>query len=235
LRCFEITLRLTLTASLIAAFVYGVSGWLTAPLGLIAIGATAELAIRPYATNAADRLLLACGAVVTVLILAGLALNLTPWGLTRITWAAAWLIVSFGVLVWRRRLSTRIGAPTWIKPLGIWMALAGLILAVAVALALSGVRHSNQQPTLAFSVISRNTGAVVVQIQTTSTSGHYRIMATSSAEQAAQYSSAVLNISAGSTGAQMRERVPLNVPGNWTISLVSANGSIVRSLKLNAS
>jgi hypothetical protein len=237
-RKLEATLRMTLIASLFGAFMYGVTVWIIAPLGLISIAATAELAVRPYATNAADRLLLACGSIVTTLILVGLALNLTPWGLTRTTWNAAWLIVSISVLAWRRRLATNITnirlpwAET--RSLSVWIATASLILIAAVILALAGVRISDRQPVLALSVVSRNTDSVVVEIEATSITGEYQIMATSRAPKALQYSSGLLTIKAGSNGEQVRTRVPLNVAGTWTIDLESAYGdAIIRWLKVD--
>lgn len=235
MRKLEAALRMTLIASLFGAVMYGVTVWIIAPLGLIAIAATAELAVRPYATNAADRLLLACGSIVTTLILVGLALNLTPWGLTRTTWNAAWLIVSIGVLTWRRGIATNIKLP-WarMRSLSAWIATASLILIAAVILALAGVRIWDRQPVLALSVVSRNTDSIVVEIEATSITGEYRIMATSRAPKALQYSSGLLTIKAGSTGERVRMRVPLNVAGTWTIDLESAYGdAIIRWLKID--
>lgn len=238
MRKLEAALRIILIASLFGAVMYGVTVWIIAPLGLIAIAATAELAVRPYATNAADRLLLACGSIVTTLILVGLALNLTPWGLTRTTWNAAWLIVSISVLTWRRGIATNITniKRPWagMRSLSAWIATASLILIAAVILALAGVRIWDRQPVLALSVVSRNIDSVVVEIEATSITGEYRIMATSRAPKALQYSSGLLTIKAGSTGERVRTRVPLNVAGTWTIDLESAYGdAIIRWLKID--
>jgi uncharacterized membrane protein len=104
-------LRLALIVGLPVAIAYNAATWIAAPVGLMAIAATVELAVRPYAANVIDRLLLACGAVVTTLILVGLGLNLTSWGLTRGTWTVAWTILSIGVLAWRRGLGAGIRKP----------------------------------------------------------------------------------------------------------------------------
>jgi hypothetical protein len=234
----EATLRVTLIASLFGTIMYGVTVWIIAPLGLVAIAATAELAVRPYAANAADRLLLACGAVVTTLILIGLALNLTPWGLTKTTWNVAWLIVSIGVLSWRRTIATSITsiASRWAaaRSYSVWIAAASLILVAAVILALAGVRIWDRKPVLAFSVVSRDNNSVVVEIEATSITGEYQIIATSPAPQALQYSSGPLTIKADGNGRQIRARVPLNVAGTWTIDLESAyNDTVVRWLRVD--
>lgn len=230
-------LRLALIAALFAAIVSGVSVWITAPLSLLATTATAELAVRPYANNMADRLLLSCGAIVTILITAGIVLNLTPWGLTQATWGATWLAASIGVLIWRRGTPTGVPrVPSEMRSLSLWgaMALAAVIIVGAVALALAGVRRSAQQPDLAFSLISKSTNSVVVEVEATSFSGSYHIVTASSEPAAHQYSSPLLTIRAGGGGERVRERIPINGPGTWTIDLNSADGgATVRWLKVD--
>jgi hypothetical protein len=230
----EVMLRMALIIGLLAANAYSATVWIIAPLGLLAISATAELAVRPYATNAADRLLLGCGAVVTVFILVGLGLNLTPWGLTRTTWNVAWLVGSIGILIWRRRLSTGIGLPTTrIGAPSVWMISAAVILAAAVAVSIAGIRHSNKQAVLAFSVVSRGPDSVMVEIDATSVSGQYQITASSNNKRAHRYFSPLLKISAANSSKRIRERVPVNVAGIWTINLQSAvNNQTLRQLKI---
>jgi hypothetical protein len=221
--------------ALFAATFINVAVWITAALGLIAIAVTAELAVRPYATNAADRLLLSCGAAVTSLILIGLVLNLTPWGLTKTTWSSAWLIVSAGILIWRRERRTKIRPLTareW--TLSAWVISASLIFGAAAVLAITGVRHANQQPDLAISVISRSAHTITVEIEATSTTGGYQITATSNQKKAHRYSSPVISVRAGGNGERIQERLPVNVAGIWTIDLLSAdNGSMIRQLKVD--
>jgi hypothetical protein len=232
----EVMLRMALIIGLLAASAYSVTVWIIAPLGLLAIAVTAELAVRPYATNAADRLLLGCGAVVTAFILVGLALNLTPWGLTRTTWTLAWLAGSIGILIWRRRLGTRIGLPTArIRTQSFWMISAAVISAAAVALAIAGVRHSSKQPVLAFSVVSTGLDAVLVEIDATSVSGQYQITASSSNKKANEYFSPLLKVNAANGSKRIRESVPVNVTGTWTINLRSAdNNQTIRQLKITS-
>jgi hypothetical protein len=202
---------------------------------LLSIATTAELAVRPYAVNVVDRVLLGCGAVVTTLILLGIVLNLTPWGLTLATWNLAWLIVSAGVLVWRRRLGTRISLPaTGFGALVVWAAAAVLIITASGLLALAGVRRVAQQPVLAFALVSKRTDAVVVEIDANSVTGRYHIMATSNAKGARQYSSAEFAVKAGEDGVRLLKHVPINTAGIWTIKLESADsGSVVRWLRVD--
>ena len=234
MRWLEAAARLALIAGLAAAITLGSTVWVTAPLGLLAIAAMAELAVRPYAASPADRFLLGCGAVVTVLILAGLALNLTPWGLTRATWTGTWLLVSVGVLVWRRDLHTHIRWPgAWMKSSGIWAILASVILVFAVVVALAGVRRWDQRPALAFSVVSQTSSAVVVEIDATSTTGEYEILARSDTYPG-RYASASVDLDAGGGGLRLRERLPVSTSGAWTIDLRSVARKVtVRLVKVN--
>jgi hypothetical protein len=234
-RWYEIAIRLTLIVSLFTAVIYDPNLWIAAPLGLIAVAATAELAIRPYATNGTDRLLLACGGAVTALILVGLGLNLTPWGLTRLTWNAAWAILSIGVLVWRRGLRTRIGPlPAGFRSIGFWLFPVSLIFVLAGSIALAGVQQWNRKPVLAFSLESITANTVVVRIDATSITDRYRIAAISTSSGAKRYLSAPFTVRSGGDGEHILQRVQVNVAGVWKISLESASdGTTVRWLKLH--
>jgi hypothetical protein len=226
-----------LIAGLFGAIAVSAPAWATAVLGFAAIAATAELAIRPYGTNLIDKLLMGTGAVVTAFIIAGLAITLTPWGLTRITADVAWLVLSVAVLVWRRQLGTRITLPAGqFRSLGIWAALAGVILAGSVVLAATGVRHWDQKPVLAFALVSKQPNSVIVEIEATSVTGRYQIVATSTVNGAQPYSSPPLTVRAGGDGERLRERVPINIAGAWRIRLQSAaDSSVVRYLIVTVS
>jgi hypothetical protein len=234
----EVITRLALTAAVLAVIAVSPVVWVAAPVALVAIAATAELAVRPYADDPAGRLLLACGAVVTGLILAGLALNLLPEGLTRLTWALAWLVISVAVLIWRRHSATDL---SWLRNLGwsrgrglalsLWMAAAVVILAGAVVLAQAGVRNWDRKPDLAFSVVSRTPRAVVVQIQATSTTRRYQIVATRQGQAAGHYTSPFFTVAAGGSGVQLDQQVPLGASGQWIIDL-QAGGTTVRKLQV---
>jgi hypothetical protein len=231
----EIAVRLLLIGGLCAAIWSGVTVWLAVPLALIAITATTELAVRPYTANAVDRLLLGCGAIVTTLIIIGLGLNLTPWGLTKITWNLAWLVLSVGVLTWRRGLSTGFGwPPPRMRALSGWLIAATLMIAAAVIVSVAGVQRWDQKPVLAFSVVSESSNSVVVEIEATSITGTYQITAVPQPLKKASYRSAQFTVSAASGSEQLRERVPLDIPGKtWTINLVSvSDGSIARWLRV---
>jgi hypothetical protein len=233
-RWHEIAIRLTLIVSLFIAAIYGLNLWIAAPLGLIAVAATAELAIRPYATNGADRLLLACGGAVTVLILVGLGLNLMPWGLTRLTWDVAWAILSIGVLVWRRGLRSPVGPlSAGFRSIGFWLLPVSLIFVFAGVIALAGVQQWNRKPVLAFSLESITANTVVVKIDATSITDRYRIAAISTSLGAKRYLSGPFTIRSGGDGEHILERVQVNVAGVWKISLESASdGTTVRWLKV---
>jgi hypothetical protein len=229
----EIAVRLMLMGGLCAAIWSGVTVWLAVPLALIAITATTELAVRPYTTNALDRLLLGCGAIVTALIIVGLGLNLTPWGLTKTTWNVAWLALSIGVLTWRRGLRTFFSwPPPRTRALSGWLISAALIIAAAVIVSVAGVQRWDRKPLLAFSVVSESSNSVIVEIEANSISGTYQITAMPQASRKDSYRSAPFTVNAGSGSEQLRERVPLDVPGKtWKINLVSvSDGSIARLL-----
>jgi hypothetical protein len=223
----EIALRLMLIVGLFVAIWYGAGVWLVAPLGLLSLGATAELAIRPYAADAADRLLLSCGAAVATLILAGLALNLTPWGLTQTSWAVTSAILSIGVLAWRRNLGTSLGiSARSIRTFGPWIFAASLIFVVAGMLALNGVRHWNQKPVLAIGLVSASPRSLVVEVDSRATNARYRIVATSKAPGAHRYSSAPLTVRSGVKGGDILQRIPINIKGIWIINLESVDTHI---------
>ena len=235
MRWQEVALRLTLIACLCGAIGYNVAEWIIAPVGLMAIVATAELAVRPYGRNGIDRLLLGCGAVVTTLILTGLILAITPWGLTATTWTVAWTILSIGVLIWRRRLGISVRRPA-VKtgPLSVWLFAASAILIGAGMLALAGVRDWNRQPVMAFALESTDAHSVVVGIDAASSYERYRIEAISEVPGARRYLSAPFTVSAGGDGKRILERVPTNTLGFWTIRLESAsNGAVLRWLRVD--
>jgi hypothetical protein len=230
----EVTIRLALIACSFGAVAYGLTTWITAPLGFIAIGATAELAVRPYARSAADRLILGCGGVVTAFILIGLVLNLTPWGLNRATWSGAGLIFGVGVLIWRGRLGASLRRPdTSFGSTSAWVAAAILVVILSVVLAEAGVRAWDRKPILAFSLASKDANSVVVEIEATSTSGRYRVVAASKVPRSRRYSSALLSIRAGANGGRVDVHVPINVAGHWVIDLQSPGGATLRSLVVN--
>ena len=235
MRWQEIALRLALIYGFLAAIAYDVGVWVAAPLGLLAIASTAELAVRPYAANAVDRLLLGCGAVVTTLIIIGLILNLLPWGLTRVTSAVTWTILSIGVLAWRRGIRTGAGKPAGrISSFAPWVLAASLIIVVAGILALAGVRQSNRQHDLAFALVSTSPHIVVVEIESTGVNESYRILAMSQMPGARQYLSSPLIIKPEGNGKRVLARVPVNIAGAWIINLKSVtSGATVRRLKVN--
>jgi hypothetical protein len=233
----EVALRLALITGVFGVIAYNPAGWITAVLGFAAIVATAELAVRPYAANAIDKLLMGSGGVVTALIIVGLGLTLTPWGLTRLTADVAWLVVNLSVLFWRRRLGTSLRLPgAELRFLSAWTVATGLIVAGGVVLAAAGVRHWNQRPALAFALVSKSADSVVVEIEATSVTGRYQIVAGSTVFGAHPYSSSVLTVRAGGDGEQLQERVPINITGVWRITLRSADDSSpVRYLIVNVS
>lgn len=235
MRWQEVTARLALICGLFVMIVYNVNVWATAPVGLLAIAATVELAIRPYATNTVDKVLLGCGAVVAAFILAGLGLNLTPWGLTRTSWVVAWTIASLGVLAWHRGLGTLPMKPAvGIWSFGPWAFAACFLIIVAWLLALAGVRQWSRQPVLAFALVSSSPTKVVVEIDSTSIGDRYRISATSKISGARRYLSAPVTVRSSGAATNVLHSVPVNAPGVWIIQLKSASdGTTMRWLKVD--
>lgn len=227
----EVFSRAVLNACIVATIAWGLSAWIATPLFLIGVAATSELALRPYARNGAEKMLLICGATVTALILVGLCLNLTPWGLTRGTWAVSWLVVSTAVLIWRRTSGTFIRvqdvrfhlARHWL--VGLYGLAAAAIFVVAGIIAMSGVRAWSQKPVLAFSLVSKSSSIIVVKIDAISTNGAYRIVAESAGRHAHPYSSPPILVNAGPKGQALNESVPVNVSGRWIVSLNPVDGS----------
>jgi hypothetical protein len=227
----EVVLRAVLNVCIAATIGWGLSAWIAAPLFLVGVAMTAELAVRPHPRNGAEKILLICGATVTAVILIGLLLNLTPWGLTRVTWAVCWFVVSSAVLIRRRTLGTFIPIDRirshlrhhWVT--GLYGLAALAIFVVAVIIAKSGVRVESQRPLLEFSLVSKNSSSVVVQIHAISTDGTYRIAAESGSRHARRYSSPPIQINAGANGQTLNESVPVNVAGRWEIHLSAVSGS----------
>lgn len=224
----EVLFRAVLNACTVAAIALGLSAWIATPLFIASVTVTGELGLRPYRRSVIEKTLLICGATVTILILIGLCLDLTPWGLTRITWAFSWLAVSFAVLIWRRDSGTSIavdrirsyGARHWLTCL--YVLAAAAIFVVAGILAVAGVRIWNQKPMLAFALVSESPSAVVVKIDAVSTNSTYRIMATSGNNF---YISPPISVRAGGQGQALNESVPISVPGRWAIDLTAVNES----------
>jgi hypothetical protein len=108
------------------------------------------------------------------------------------------------------------------------------MIAAAVIVSVAGVQRWDQKPVLAFSVVSESSNSVVVEIEATSITGTYQITAVPQPLKKASYRSAQFTVSAASGSEQLRERVPLDIPGKtWTINLVSvSDGSIARWLRV---
>jgi len=224
----EFSNRVIINLSMAAAVALGLNAAILAPLAFLGLVLTAELGVRPYASDAADTLLLICGSIVTIAILTGLVLNLTPWGLTRYTWAVTWIIVSSAVLIWRREIAvpTRIRMPriSRISPVAAWFVAAAAVLLVSFLIVAAGVRIWDQKPVLAFSLVTTNSHSIVVQVSATSMTGNYQILAASSSRRAHSYRGPRMNVRAGSKSETLNESVPVNVPGRWTIYLNSLSG-----------
>lgn len=209
----------------------GLSAWILAPLFVVGVAMTGELALRPYARNGVGKILIICGATVVAMILIGLLLNLTPWGLTRATWAVSWFVVSTAVLYWHRTLSTSISIDRirsslrhhWVT--GLYGVAALAIFIFAYVLAMSGVRIWSQKALLEFSLVSNSSSSVAVKIHAVSTDGTYRIVAESGSRHARRYSSPPIVVNAGANGQTLNENVPINVAGRWNIYLSAIDGS----------
>jgi hypothetical protein len=204
--------------------------WITAILGLISMVATAELAVRPYSAKIIGRLLLIAGSVVVTLVVLGVTLNLTPWGLNRVTWNGAWAVLGVLVLFWRREVRTHVVPPTrFINVVSLSIIVSAAIIVGAGILAIDGVKKWDEKPTLSFSLISSSSSGITTQVNATSVSGVYSIQAYSQAHKASRYMGKPFSVSAGGSGESIKERVTVKVRGRWTVDLVSA-GKVVREL-----
>lgn len=226
----EICVRAALNIAAFIVIAAGLNKWIIVVFFLISVVATAELGIRPYGRDSVEKLLLGCGAIAVTLILIGLCLNFTPWGLTREMWAIAWLVVTISVLIWRRNLGAAIESDIRSLLSRHWMiALYGIaamtVLVVAVGVAFAGVRVWNQKAVLSFSLVSKSANKVVVRIGAVSTTGTYRIEAQSGSPHARRYLSQPISVNAGGGGQVLDEMVPVNVSGRWIINLINGNHS----------
>lgn len=226
----ELILRAALNVAIVVAIGLGLTPWFATPLFLLGVAATAELAVRNHSADGVEKILLICGATAIAFILVGLFLNFTPLGLTRASWGASWLVVSTGVLIWRRNSATPIQRDDiklyierhWV--IGMYGVAALAIFIAAVYLAMAGVWSSNQRPMLAFSLISKNASQIVVKIQAVSVTGTYRIVARPGSSPP-RYSSSPISVNADGNVETLVENVPISVPGRWTIYLNSVNAS----------
>src|SRR5215469_58070 len=226
----ELIVREALNVCIVLMIALGVTAWITAPLFLLGVAITAELALRSYSNDGVEKVLLGCGAIVTVLILTGLFLNLTPLGLTRASWAAMWLVLSTAVLFWRRNSTTTIRrgdirsylARHWV--IGLYGIGALGIFVAAVYIAMAGVWSWNQRPMLEFSLVSKNVSRIAVKIHAISVTGTYRIVAYPGTHPP-QYLSPPISVNADGNGETLVENVPISVPGRWIIFLSPVTGS----------
>ena len=229
----EVVVRLILIGSSAGVNLDGHSNvWISGSLGLVAMMATIELAVRPYGKEVFDRLLLMAGSLVVTLIILGLVLNVTPWGLTLTTWNAAWVFLSILVLFWRRRNRTHVVLPTGIfNMLSVSIAFSAAIIIAAGALAIEGVRKWDAQPILSFSLVSSSSTTVTTEINAASTRGTYRIVAFSRHDRASHYTSEPFTVTAGKGGETVQEKVPVKGGGAWVFDLKSnGDGKILREL-----
>lgn len=226
----EITLRVALIIGSALAVIQHVSAWVSAPLGLIAIGATIELAIRPYAGSMVDRVLIGCGLAVVALILLGVGLNFTPSGLTRVTWTLSWVGLGLAVLIWRRGLEASASlSRIRLRRSYLWAVPVVAVLVAAGLVAQAGVQAA-KEPVLALSMVSKSAHTVTVQIDATSVDGAYQLKAESTTPGAQGYTSRKFEIHAGQSGAHIVKEVPTNISARWTITLASVTGTQAREL-----
>jgi uncharacterized membrane protein len=154
------------------------------PLVLIVPGYALMSTFAGPSLGVVERLVMTIGFSLTLTILGGLALNLTPWGLQAVSWAVflggATLVFAFAAQ-WRRLRQTELG-PVSLNP-GLQpreIGLFGLAVAVVVAailLARWGVQEQNANFTqLSLTPAKNSAGSVQLQIVSTEqTSLKYRL------------------------------------------------------------
>ncbi len=229
----EVLVRLLLIAGSAGINLDGhLSVWLSAAVGLAAMVATVELAVRPYGATLFDRLLMMAGSLLAALILLGVVLNFTPWGMTLETWNVAWAVLGLLVLFWRRQSRTQVRLPKIpINVLSLSIVLAAAIIIGAGALAISAVRKWDGKPVLAFSLVSSSATTITTEIDATSVSGRYSIVAFPQVRKTSRYTSKPISVSAGTGGQTIQERVPVSAKGTWVIDLEPADGgTVIREL-----
>lgn len=233
----EVVARLALIGGSASINLAGyVSIWISVGLGLVAMIATAELAVRPYGARIFDRLLLIAGSLITVFILLGLVLNVTPWGMTRGTWNVAWAIVGIGVLIWRRGTHTHFILPYGpISVLSLSIVAAAAIIIGAGFLAVDGVSKSESEPVLSLSLVSSSSTRMTIEVDARSVSGSYLIMAFPQVNKTSSYKSKPFSVSAGIGGETVQRQVPVKVKGTWIVELVADGGKAIRQLIVNIS
>ena len=222
----EVAARLVLIFSSAGINLAGYANpWISGIIGLASIAATAELAVRPYGSKVVDRMLLAAGSLIVTIILLGLLLNFTPWGLTRGTWNIAWAVVGISVLIWRRRIRTKVRLRKIpINALSLSIVAAAVIIVGAAALAASGVHKWDGQSKMSFSLAAVSSTTVATEIDATSWSGNYSIVAFLQDHEQTRYTSKPFEVTGGRGGVTVQEQVPIEAKGRWVIALEPAGG-----------
>ena len=209
-------LLLLVVAALLA--ILGAPTWLTGPVGLVSLAATAELAVRPYAVTATDRLLWAMGALLVTLILAGFVLNVPAAGLSRTSWNLAAGAIGVVVLLRRREYlaaSGRIPLPAvTARSTLVGLVLVGL-LSMSVVLIVKGARAGDRAAIVSLSLVSIQRDRVVVRISSETTSATYRIVA-SDRPGKARYVGPLFQVMAG---IPLEEAIPASPNSRWQIVL----------------
>ncbi len=235
--------RLARTALLLAAFAAGALRLpvpLLAPLGLAGIAATAELAARAPGRAGVDRLLVALGYTICAAVLGGLALALSPPGLTAPSWAGYWLVLGLATLLWKARRPVPATAPEVApdpvadrsaadRPAPARTTGAGMSLYVlactallgAVGLAALGATGAGTEP-LALWLVSRNATSATVAVHTGADTGPVRLAVVDTGTGTVAWAGDPFTVAAGAPARELT--VPLPGAGRWRVQLNGTGG-----------
>lgn len=170
----EMTAQALVAAGALAATLLSARAAVSTPLGVLWIAATAELAAR-VARPTYQRIMIAAGFVLVVLVLLAIVINVLPWGLTTRTWVAGWACVSATVIAGRRRCARpRVSLVLSARVASLYLVSLG-ILAASIALAIVGAKHADKPPT-ALGIVGEWATSVRVRVVAGAQPGRYLLV-----------------------------------------------------------
>ena len=219
-----------LLAALAASLVAPV--WLSAPLVAVAVLAVAERLIRRRGRGTLDALLVGVAAVGGTLILLGLALNLLPGGLSKLSWTVGVAVTgTAAVLSTARHPLPRSVFPAALRrvPDTTWVFSAAAVVVLGVAVALSArVVNQADVPPLQIAGTPTAPGQVLLTVSSGTAESGLSVVTHSGATRAVAASG--LTVGPGRTAS-----VPLSTPesGRLLVDLVDSSGATIRELILD--
>jgi hypothetical protein len=223
---FEFAIRLLVIYGAGVLGVIGAKGNIAAPLAVLSIFLTAELAARAPGREGIDRVVRIFGSVLVALVLGGVALNFLPEGLTRQTWSAFWVALSLVVLWWRRREATSFG---WLKKRAgaqtAWFGASAVVVLVAFVVAVQGANKDLQSP-LQMWVDGKSAGSIAVAVSSGKSEGPFRFVVSPDVTQTDAFAPFEVQ-----PGAAVERSIPVAGSTRYDIHLVDvATGAVLRTV-----